>query len=458
MSLMQITKMKINKTEINSFLTTYKLALNQKNKVELLRTEKVINFLRNCKAPIILSELDPVEDTEVLLFIKESTNIPRVDKSGCLINQVINVYLDDRPPVMIAERNLGEFFFDYQKRCLFLESILGLNASDEINRMIDYLNNEVDDLDIYHFSLYPVKTDFKTFSLGKYSLYQLDEEEFRTFLNSHQSLASHINSIQKIINSPISNRFRKIINFPLGNRALLISKERVKRKQQNESYHLYFDRLDDIYSNHTIVKFLFDYYFGNIGFKQSSISTDNFPFAGTSSSSNFYQGELKNIEQYAIDRIQKTLTFLESKLYYRLIIRAEITSNETFARCVLLRSILDPFFEKRSNKRKIENAEITLGSATNRLSKTLVQSKLIIKSLIDNGSPKHDLVTDIELANFLKIRNKIAHPRPSASVLELHQIYEKSSLIRQMIYEFVFILIERKMDNSLDDFEIDTLL
>ncbi len=440
--------MEIKKTEIRDFLESYQVYIGEREVLKSLKTEDVTKFIEehDLKKTMNIEKLDPIKDKEIIIFIEHFTGIRNVEKSGSLLNEVINVYLDDRPPVKISKWNLGEFFIDYQKRCLFLESILGINTDEEINKMVDYLNGTIEELDIYHYSLYPVKTDFKETSVNKFSLHQLDEEEFQNFLNSHHNFDLHINSTEKIA------------NYPLGNRMLLISKEKGKRRQHNESYHLFFDRLDEIYSNHTIVKFLFDYFFGNISVKQSSISTDSFPHSGTSSSSKFYHGELKNIQAIAINRIQKVITFLEDKLYYRLIIRAEIAANETFARCVLLRSVLDPFFEKNSNKSKINNAQTTLGSSTNRLDKTLVQSKLILKFLNDNGSIKQNLVSEAELNQFLRVRNKVAHPRPNASIMELHQLYDKLGLIREIIYEFVFIIIERNIDNSLDDFEIDTLL
>jgi len=385
-----------------------------------------------------LIEFEVIINQEVILkYIEDNKSLSsteRFRKGRIINNEEFLISIDDRPTQTIAKNSFGEFILDYNKRCEYLSNIISLNPIEEVKNLIKFINGDNENLIIYHYSLLPLKIDSDKIDLGNHSLHNLDESLFKSLLNSHLQLKS----------------LTRIESFPVNYRSLLISKVSTNRIDQNTSRHLFFDRLDEIYSYHSIIQFLLDYYFGDINIHRGSVSTDNFPEAGSSGSSKIFPREISGINNERINKIRLVIEFLQNKLYYRLILRSEIYSKHVFDRSIFLRSILDPFFEKN-------NEEINSHMA-NGVRKTSIQARFILKTLSDNNSPNSDLVTEEELTKFLKIRNAIIHPEPNESIEELHILYDKMPKFREVIFDYVFSSILIGANLGLDDFKNNTQL
>ena len=205
-------------------------------------------------------------------------------------------------------------------------------------------------------------------------------------------------------------------------------------------------------SCHRITRFLLKYFAGNIESLDSSISTDNFPHSNSSQSSKVIKTEIQKIEDTHIDKISRIISFLNDKLTYRLIIKSEFSARLPFERAIFLRSILDPILEK--NKTTINGAF----NPNNGIKKTNIQAQYILKTLLINNGQYSNLVKLNELTDFLQIRNSIIHPKPTDTIEKMHLLYEKTTDFRKVIYEFLFIAINKNITNGLSEFELDTVL
>lgn len=217
-------------------------------------------------------------------------------------NNNICMSLNDRPEYIIREGDIGKFFIEHEKRCSFLESIIGISTESEIRKMIDFINGETNDLEIYHYSIFPKKIENEKITFNKYYLVSLSEETFDNLFYSHERLNCYSNQLDSL----------------KEHCSILISKENIQRTNHRPSSHLFFDKLDDIYSNHSILEFIFDYYFGEIDRYTCSINTDNFPFANTPGSINLRPSKLEWIDISNIGHIDTIIKSLQNKLYYRL--------------------------------------------------------------------------------------------------------------------------------------------
>lgn len=347
-------------------------------------------------------------------------------------NNLTTIRVDERPDHQIGQDQMGLFFYDYYKRCDFLSHIIDINVDEEIERMVDFINGSVDQINIYHYSLIPQKTA-NDVSLSKFHTAQLDDRSFSLLKNTHHSIAHCLTQE----------------NFPDGYRFLLISKEIANRKN-HQNKHLWFDRLDEIYSFHTIVPFLLKYYSGGIHSSIHSVNTDNFPHASSSGSSNLFQSEIGYLDNTAISEIDTIVRFLSNKLAYRLIVRSEISANGAFERAIFLRSVIDPIL--RENKTVINQAT-TPGN-----NKTSTQAKFILKTLSDNDAEHKDLIDEDLLAQFLQIRNSIIHPDPSESIEKLHLLYDRTDDLRKVIYSFLITTIKLNRIGSQREFALPTEL
>lgn len=379
--------------------------------------------------------MENINEQEIFDYLDKFRNVSCIEiYNNKIPNNKICISLNDRPEYVISEGDIGKFFLEYEKRCSFLESIIGISTKSEIIKMIDFINGKTDELEIYHYSIFPKKIENEKISFNKYYLVSLSEETFGKLFSSHERL----------------NYCSKLDSFK-DHCSILISKENIKRTNHRSSSHLFFDNLDDIYSSHSILEFIFDYYFGEIDRHLCSINTDNFPFANTPGSINLYPSKLDWIDINNIKHIDTLINSLQNKLYYRLMIRSEINARHEFPRAVFLRTLLDPFFQK--NESAIKGYVKSLN-----LDKTTVQAKYILKFLNTKNSSKASIITEGELATFLKIRNKIIHPKPNENIDTLHLLYDKLPLIRKVIYEFIFLALEYIFNNQLNDFKINVIL
>ncbi|WP_271765931.1 hypothetical protein [Aquimarina algiphila] len=369
--------------------------------------------------------LEYIEKIKCLSLIEQFNN--KIENEEILID------LDERPQYTIAKDHIGQFFYDYYCRCTFLSSLISVNVDDEIDQMIKFIKGETDTVNTYHFSLSPQKTN-NDLDLGNYFLIQLNEDQFQNLIQTHHSFGHQIERE----------------NYPSEYRALLISKVIAKRKQGNQSHHLWFDRLDEIYTYHSIIRFLLKYFAGNIQSADSSISSDNFPFASSSGSGKVFKNEITSISDSDKAKIIQIIDFLSDKLVFRLIVRSEISCKNVFEQAVFLRSILDPILSK--NNTAIRSTMVQGDH------KTTFQAKFILKTLVDNACQYHNLISESLLKDFLKIRNSIIHPNPTDGIEHLHLLYDRIHDIRKVIYEFLFCSIELKQANNFDDFELNTQL
>lgn len=376
-----------------------------------------------------------INEQEIFDYLDKFRNVFIVEMyKNKISNNKICISLNDRPEYIIHEGDIGKFFLEYQKRCSFLESIIGISTESEIRKMIDFINGETNDLEIYHYSIFPKKIENEKITLNKYYLVSLREKTFDKLFYSHKRL-----------------NFNNKLNSFKEHCSILISQENIQRANHRPSSHLFFDKLDDIYSNHSILEFIFDYYFGEIDRYPCSINTDNFPFANTPGSIKLRPSKLEWIDISNIGHIDTIINSLQNKLYYRLIIRSEINAMHEFPRAVFLRTLLDPFFQKN-------NSTIQSYVKSSNLNKTTVQAKYILKFLNIQNSNQVSTITESELETFLKIRNKIIHPKPNENIDTLHLLYDKLPLIRKVIYEFIFLALEYISNNQLNDFELNITL
>ena len=101
-------------------------------------------------------------------------------------NREIKMSLSDRPGAhTISQGELGKFFIEYERKCDFLASIIGINTNNEIQKMIDFINGRNNKIDIYHYSIFPKKIYNNRISFSKYYLVALDETKFKKLSNSH---------------------------------------------------------------------------------------------------------------------------------------------------------------------------------------------------------------------------------------------------------------------------------
>lgn len=363
--------------------------------------------------------------------MKKVKGLSFVERFSCglnIENDELKVSIDDRPTQVISKNSLSIYLVDYYIRCEFLQEVLDVNPDEELRQFIKFINGKIDEFFIYHYSFFPLKMDKEEVKLDTFSLHYLDKDKFLLLQKTHPLFT------EAILNKNVNEEYR----------SLLISKIKVKRTNENESRHNRFDRLDEIYTYHHIVRFLLDYKFGEIDHQYSSISTDNFPQANWSGTSHMNLTEIKNINEDALDWIKNIINFLEDKLYYRLIIRGEIDCRTIFDRAIFLRSILDPFFEK--NKVQI-NSAMKKG-----VKRSSIQSTFILQLLKKNETKYSSIINNNELARFLQIRNSIIHPDPNDGIKELHFLYDKMPKIRRTIYDYIFTSIQVSKGKGLEDF------
>lgn len=349
-------------------------------------------------------------------------------------NSQIEINVNDRPKYVIQEGQLLNFLSEYKSRCEFLDMIQSINISNEIERMYDFLVATTNEIDVYHYSLCSHSTITESLSVGNISFHKLDELKYQEFLNRHKSVEFLLQ--------------QKPNSFPENYRLLIVSKERVKRMNVNPTKHIFYDKLDEIYSNHKLFLFLLNYEYGNINVSNNSISTDNFPHSNSSSSSKMINKDLSEISSPS--RIIHVYNHLQNKLFYRLVMRSEYASKFVFGNTIYLRSLLDPFLNK--NNDVIKNACPVRGR------KTDYQSKFIFETIRRLNPSFTFIIDEAELSSFLRIRNNLIHPNPTESIEMLHLIYDKIAEFRKLIYEFIISSIVEIETNSLEDFEIQTTI
>ncbi|MEM9298140.1 MAG: hypothetical protein AAGA64_07095 [Bacteroidota bacterium] len=365
-------------------------------------------------------------------YLEEIKNLSPLDQYRHVFeNEPLCIDLDERPDHPIGKDNIGLFFSQYHQRCMFLSRIIGVQADKEIDNMIDFINGITDEVNIYHQSISPQKT-INDVSFGRFHVVQLDDKDYQDWLVTHG------------LEHPLKTK-----NFEIGFRSLLISKEVAKRKTSN-NYNHWYDRLDDIYSDHTIVRFFMNFYEGDIQAAPSAWSVDNFPNGSSSGSPSMFQSEIGDLDRIDISKIEDALNFLSNKLIYRLIIRNEITCEHVFQRTIFLRSVVDPILEK--NDAVIMRAWGQVGK------KTDVQARYILKTLKDNNARHQGLVSEGLLGKFLRTRNAITHPKPNDSIEELHILYDKMADLRRVVYDFLLTSIDVGKTSNLPEFELPTQL
>lgn len=330
-----------------------------------------------------------IDKTEVLEFISKFGGLSNIDRFRSEIkidNEPIEINLDDRTKYIIRKDQVGEFFIEYMTKCKFLETIIDIDIDEEISNMCSFINGEIDEVNIYHYSVLPQKMQNNSITIDNYYLINLNDEGFSKFLNSHSSAKSMID-VEKYSPEHVS---------------LIISKERSKRRIVANSFHFDIDRLDEIYSYHSIIRFIIDFYVGDIQHFHSSLSTDNFPNANSSQTSRVIRTEIGKIEAAHTNKIFSIVSFLRDKLFFRLVIRSELSTKSVFEKAIFLRSILDPIF---SRNKSVINSAFRPGDK-----KTNIQAKYVLKTLSDKHGQYVGLISEAELTNFLQIRNSIIHP------------------------------------------------
>jgi len=344
----------------------------------------------------------------------------------------IRLLLNDRPEVWLNKGVATHFFLNAKKRYKTLAEILGFLA---------FINGQTDELINYHYSLYPIKTTFDFKKIGTISLVQLKESQFENFIKAH----TH----QMFDGEAFGLVPKNAHNFPTEHRLLVATKFNAKRLTQAYDSHLFFDKLHDIYRSHNIALHFLQHFSGKYFSRSGCISSDSFPNAGSSGSSKFHKFELGLLNEKDFKNVENLTQCLEPYLFYRLLFGSEIHQSDIFPQVVLLRAILDPFFN--TNKQMIETA-----MQISNKDKTEVQAKLIFKSLANNSARYNNDLTLLELVQFLKIRNSFIHPAPTGDITALHIVHEKGGAFRMVVYEFILTTFLHNITNGTDLFAANT--
>jgi len=352
----------------------------------------------------------------------------------------IKLRLDDRPEVWLNKRTSPHFFLDAKKRYQVLASILGFNFESQLRSLIDFVNEETDQLINHHYSLHPVKTDFDSIKIGKVSLIQLEATKFDNFIEAHTFRFS----------DEVFGAFPdQAHNFPPEYRLLVATEVQANRLNRDYNSHLFFDLLHDISRSQNIVLHFLQHFSGKYFPRSGSILTDSFPNAGCSWSSKFKSSELESLTIDDLINVESIVMSLESYTFYRLLIGSEISNKDIYSRLVILRAILDPFFEE--NASMVRTAKQLSGK-----NKTEVQAKLILKSLANNNARYSNDLQLSELVQFLKIRNSFIHPSPTEDLTSLHILHDKVSVFRKVIYEFFLTTFLHNITNGKNLFTANT--
>ncbi|PVW15182.1 hypothetical protein [Marixanthomonas spongiae] len=371
-------------------------------------------------------------DKEYILKKINEDNSYLTDHNKYIRNPKLDYHLLDRPSNFIPANNLSLYLEDFIKRFKHIGIRVSRNTNDVLKEFLNFLNGDVSKLTIYHWSIVPLKMSADDFKVDNIYISSLNTNEFQSIAKEYR-ISDH--TIEQ--NSCLKN-----------NSTIIISEVVIESdKAQHHNRHIWFDKLDEIYSNHLTLAFLLQFHYSDNLSKLTSISSDNFPFAGVSWSNSKHSILLNDIKQESLIKIKTLMNFLKNKLYYRLIIQSEYTSKHIFENIVFLRSMIDPFLSKN-------DPTIKSISQKQNLHKTIVQARLIKNTLLNQNTPNSHVPLDL-LKDFLKIRNKLIHPSPTRSIAEFHKMYDNITLLRKSIYEFVQSAIEIGINDNLNEFEIN---
>lgn len=342
---------------------------------------------------------------------------PRIesfDNAMPLPNDGLTITLDDRGDVNLYKGNLEVFFRNFRERCSCLSNVLEMDFVEFLEPLVQLLNGDADEISTFHQSIYPIKTQFGVKKIGRFTLAQLDQKTFDAYLAAHQLPSHRVNAE----------------NFPAGYRLLLISEERAKRLSVH-THHEFFDRLDEIYTNHGLIVQLLQYFSGANYSSPGCWSTDNFPYASSSGASKLRQIEIGHVNAAGWADIEAILASLDPAVFFRLLIRSEFHAEANFQRLIFLRSLIDPILKK--NERLISK-KANQGSQD----KTEVQAEFLLRIIANNASTSPNGLSVMEVVEFLKIRNAVIHPAPITDLKRLHLLFDKLISFRSLVYSVVF--------------------
>lgn len=330
-----------------------------------------------------------------------------------LPNGKLKITLDDRGDIHLYENNLDSFFGNFKARCSCLTQALGTDFVHFLEPMVKLINDDTDEISTFHQSIYPIKTPFNLKKLGRFTLTQLDQNTFDKYRAAH--------TLSRKVTAE---------NYPEGYRLLLISEERAKRVPVHQ-HHQFFDRLDEIYSNHGLIVHLLQHYSDTNYQVSGSWATDNFPDASASGASKLRKVEIGQVNSTNMAAIEAILVSLNPAVFFRLLLRSEFHAKGNFARLIFLRSLIDPILEKNDGK-------ISEKAKQESQDKTEIQANFILKILANNGSTSSHGLSNMEIVEFLKMRNAIIHPSPNTDLKRLHLLFDKLSSFRILVYAVVF--------------------
>ena len=353
-------------------------------------------------------------------------------------NETIEFVINDRPKVTISENQGGEFFLDYYYRSKFLESVgIAIDPSGAVHELVELVNGDRDRITTYHFSFAPMQLSDASIQFvdGRYTIVPINEEQYLDLCETFPDVGNLLK------------------NKGVAEGAILVSKEIARLVPDGQTYNEFFDRLDDIYSGHEVVFGLVNFFWGKFGAQTTTVSCDNFSYASASGAHRLWSVEIGSIDASNHAIADTVLKQLDALLFYRLILRSELSSNHVFQQSIFLRSVLDPFFEQNSSK--ISEIKNTQSLAK----KTEAQARIVFQFLNDNGIANGDLeITEAEFTEFLGVRNRIIHPTPADGIEDLHLLYDKLGGIRKAVYLFVNLCIRNNVRQSFGTFFVESSL